>query len=307
MTQAAPGLDFFRCPCCGTTDTPATAPKTVTCAGCGHVFARWEGLPLLVPDWQHHEAQLAQARQVNPAWYLEEQLPEQESPWRHHLRLRRRYVQRAIRRHLRGLGLDRAPRLLDLGCGDGSNLGWLAELARDAYGCDYNLVRLARCKARHPRVGLFLGDLLALPVADDFFDVVFFNHVVEHIPDDVAALAQVRRILRPGGLLVVGAPNEGSWWWQIAYKRDPASRQNTDHVHFYTGPTLEGRLRAAGLTVTARHALGCGIPDWTLDTRLRQHKLVHDLFELAGRLLPEAVHSSLYVLATKEHHASTAS
>ena len=64
-------------------------------------------------------------------------------------------------------------------------------------------------------------------------DVVFLNHVLEHVPDDEGALRSVRRVLRPGGLLILGVPNEGCGWWQLAYRLQPKSRAQSDHVHFY--------------------------------------------------------------------------
>lgn len=49
-------------------------------------------------------------------------------------------------------------------------------------------------------------DLTALPDADDSFDVVICNHVLEHIPDDLAAMREVHRVLRPGGFAVLQHP-----------------------------------------------------------------------------------------------------
>ena len=64
-----------------------------------------------------------------------------------------------------------------------------------------------------PSATLLLADILDYPAGDAAFDLVLFHHVIEHILDDTAALATVRRILKPGGLLVLGTPNEGCWWW----------------------------------------------------------------------------------------------
>lgn len=291
-------FDVLLCPACGRAGLTALAGEMATCSACAAVYQAPAGVPVLVREPETFLAGIEEARLVNPLWYLDEQPAEAASPWRHHLKKRRQYVERALTRHL---GADRlAPRLLDLGCGDGTNLAWLARFAERVYGSDYNPVRLARAKARHPAATLYLADILDYPAAADSFDVIFFNHVIEHVPDDIAALRAVRHILRPGGLLVLGTPNEGAWWWQWAYRRDPASLHGTDHCHFYTARTMEAKMIKAGFDVRAIHHLGWGPPDWALDGRIRRYKLVDDLFTLFGRVFLPRQASSLYLLATKE-------
>ncbi len=287
----------LHCPKCRTAEL--RFEHDVSCSKCGARFPIESGVPLLVPDLTGHEAQMSQARAVNPDWYRSVQLPEDSSPWRHHLKKRRLYVTSRIRRELARRGRTRADRLLDLGCGDGNNLLWLAEHADSLYGSDYNIVRLARARTRSPDTTLFLADILDYPANDGAFDVVFFNHVIEHIPADEAALATVKRILAPGGLLVLGTPNEGAWWWQLAYKRAPEIRRTTDHVHFYTADAIRRKMERAGLRVFEVEHLGWGPPDWELDGRWRQHKWVDDFFERVGRVILPKQASSLYLLATK--------
>jgi SAM-dependent methyltransferase len=242
---------------------------------------------------------LAEARSVNPQWYLEEQPPEQSSPWRHHLRKRREYVQSVLSKELSKRKLEKFPALLDLGCGDGNNCLWLKEFADTLYASDYNMVRLPRAHALVPGAMVFLADIMSYPAEDNSFDCIFFNHVLEHIPDDIGALRIVRRILKPGGLLVLGAPNEGCWWWQLAYKRDPESMKTTDHVHFYTAKSVCEKLHAVGLEYNAVKYMGWGPPDWTWDIKLRTYKILDDLFETVGRVFLPHQASSLYILATK--------
>ncbi len=236
----------------------------------------------------------------NPDWYVLEQPPEMASPWRHHLRKRRRYVEAVLRRELNLRHLTQVPALLDLGCGDGNNLAWLAPFGERVYGSDYNLIRLARARKRCPDATLFLADILDYAARDSCFDVIFFNHVIEHIRDDGRALQSVQRILKPGGVLVLGTPNEGAWWWQLAYRRAPEVFAGTDHVHFYTADTIGRKMVAAGLRLVETKHLGWGPPDWAWDGRLRQHKWLDDLFEHIGRILLPRQASSLYLIATKD-------
>lgn len=271
----------------------------LSCPACAHFYPIEGGIPLLVSDLGAHETAMTHARQANYEWYREEQSPEDLSPWRHHLKKRRKYVSDSIRREMQRRGRDRSVRLLDLGCGDGTNLTWLSNLTESLYGSDYNITRLIRALARMPDSTLFLGDILDYPVVDNFFDVVYFNHVIEHIADDESALATAYRILAPGGLLVLGTPNEGSWWWQFAYRRAPEVLKSTDHVHFYTAETIRKKLEDEGFKVFEVKHMGWGPPDWHLDGQWRQYKFFDDLFEVLGRTLLPKQASSLYLLATK--------
>jgi SAM-dependent methyltransferase len=294
-------VGVFRCPSCRA-PLAVEAGAEPRCQRCGAGYGLHEGIPLLVADWAKHEARLEAARRDNPGWYVDAQAPEETSPWRHHLRKRRRYVEGVLRREQARRGA-RIPRLLDLGCGDGSHLPWLGAFAETLYGCDFNLVRLDRARRRCPEARLFLCDMLDPPLEDAVFDVVFFNHVIEHIEDDQTALATVYRILRSDGLLVLGTPNEGCWWWQLAYRRDPDSRANTDHVHFYTADSIGEKVRRAGFELVETHHMGWGPPDWHWDARLRRHKLLDDSFEWVGRALLPRQASSLYLLARRRSAA----
>lgn len=257
------------------------------------------GIPLLVRDPEAHENDMAGAKAVNPLWYQDEQSPEETSPWRHHLRKRRLYVSGLLKRELAARGEEKASRLLDLGCGDGNNLAWLGQFAHSLWGSDYNLIRLARAKKIMPEAETFLANILDYPAPDNTFDMIFFNHVIEHIPDDMAALKEIRRILAPGGRLVLGAPNEGCWWWQLAYQRDPESLKTTDHVHFYTLPLIRERMENAGFRILETKYMGWGPPDWRLDGKIRKYKWVDDAFEFAGKLFFPSQASSFYLLANK--------
>ena len=268
-----------------------------TCRQCGVRYTVEHDIPLLVRDWRRHEDELIKARAVKPEWYLQEQPPDQFSPWRHHLKKRRRFVETAISQYLADRNIQRADTLLDLGCGDGNHLEYLTKYADKLFGSDYNLTRLVRARFRHSSARLFLADVLDYPARDDYFDIVFFNHVLEHIRDDAKALATISRILKPRGLLVLGVPNEGAWWWQLAYRLQPETRAKTDHVHFYTADVITVKLRQQGFSILDVKYLGWGPPHWGWDGRIRKYKWVDDGFELLGRHLIPKQASSLYILA----------
>jgi SAM-dependent methyltransferase len=299
QTIGAPRDAILRCLRCGQDGMLELSAAEARCRSCDETFPSADGIPVLARHYDRLAREIDEARKVNPAWYETEQPSEIASPWRHHLRKRRLYVEGVLSRELAKRGGSKAARILDLGCGDGNHLPWLAGFAERLYGSDYNVVRLARARARFPNATLFLGDILDFPVAGGAFDIVFFNHVIEHIPADEAALTTVARILAPGGIMVLGTPNEGAWWWQLAYRRAPEVRATTDHVHFYTAESISAKTRAAGLEIVEIEHMGWGPPDWRLDGRIRKYKVIDDLFEAVGRRIMLRQASSLYVTATK--------
>jgi len=112
-------------------------------------------------------------------------------------------------------------RLLDVGCGQGPNMATLHNMGWDVYGVDLNETAVQEVRelfGDHVK----LGDFLDVHYDDHSFDVVLFNHSLEHLYDPVCALRDARRILDDKGVLVVTVPNAGSmearlfgrWWYQ---------------------------------------------------------------------------------------------
>lgn len=108
------------------------------------------------------------------------------------------------------------------------------------------------------------GDLLALPFADASFDRVIAAEVLEHIPRDEPAMAELARVLRPGGLAAVTVPR----WLpeRICWALSDAYHANEGgHVRIYRADELAGRLAGAGLEAVGRdHAHALHSPYWWL-------------------------------------------
>jgi SAM-dependent methyltransferase len=98
-------------------------------------------------------------------------------------------------------------RVLDCGCGAGEWVRALVARGADAFGVERDPRKLAQA-APAPALAARLasGDLEALAFADASFDLLLANEVLEHVPDDRAALVEMRRVLRPGGRLLVLSP-----------------------------------------------------------------------------------------------------
>jgi SAM-dependent methyltransferase len=101
--------------------------------------------------------------------------------------------------------------VIDIGCGNGL---YLAELARRRHvgpvaGLDLSpgMLLAARERARHTR--LVAGDAARLPLRDAAIDVALAMHMLYHVPDPASAVAELRRVTRPGGAVVIGLNGDG--------------------------------------------------------------------------------------------------
>jgi SAM-dependent methyltransferase len=164
---------------------------------------------------------------------LQAMLSADEKHWWY--RGRRRVLRAAIER----LPLGPDARLLDAGCGSGRTLDDLARYGRVS-GVDLSPEAVAAARRRgHDDV--HLGRVEEMPFPDATFDVVTCLDVIEHTPDDGATLAELRRVTRPGGLLVATVPAyQGLWSWH-----------DEVNLHFrrYDSASLRGAARSAGLDV----------------------------------------------------------
>ena len=166
--------------------------------------------------------------------------------------------------------------VLDLGCGEGRHafeayrrgasvvavdwgqsevettkrwLGAIAEAGEAPAGARFEVVR---------------GDLTALPVPDASVDRVMASEVLEHIPDDVTAMAEIHRVLKPGGRMVITVPRYGPEriCWALS---DEYHANEGGHIRIYRGGVLRDRLASVGLVPgRTHHAHSLHAPFWWL-------------------------------------------
>jgi len=131
--------------------------------------------------------------------------------------------------------------ILDAGCGDGINILGLKIILKELNlnytikAIDINVIRLERVKKIFPCVDLEQIDITHETITTEKFDLIVFNHVLEHIKNDEKALKNLSKALDVEGLLILGIPNEGCL---LATLRNHLFQRKilkyTDHVHFYT-------------------------------------------------------------------------
>ena len=152
-------------------------------------------------------------------------------------------------------------RVLDLGCGDGAFAAALVQAGAAVTGVDVAAEAVRRARVRAPQARIEqVAEGAALPLAEDAFDVVWAGEVLEHVADVVGLLAEVRRVLRWGGTLLVTTPNlprvaialEALRGAPLEQRLDPRA----DHLRFFTARTLAALLRDAGFADAAVRAHG---------------------------------------------------
>ncbi len=150
----------------------------------------------------------------------------------------RAVVESWLRRAIAEAELGDRPSLIDVGAGTGGMLDRISGLC-DAWGVEYSPDGAAFSHSRGVRV--LRGGLPHLPLASDGFDLALSMDVFEHVEDDVAAMADVRRVLRPGGRLIMTVPAL-QWLWS---RHDEALH----HHRRYDRAMLVSRLEQAGFRV----------------------------------------------------------
>lgn len=150
------------------------------------------------------------------------------------------------------LDIEEDDRVLDVGCGTGFGTEGLLQHSANVHGLDQSTHQLEKAWAKLGKldpVNFYRGDAERLPFKDETFDVVWSSGSIEYWPDPVATLAELRRITKPGGQVLVVGPNnpKTSILKRLAdaimlfYNREEADRMFkeagfTDVRHLETGP-----------------------------------------------------------------------
>ena len=227
-------------------------------------------------------------------------------------------------------------RVLDMGCGGGRHAFSAYRRGADVVALDMSEKDLREVEVMFRAMELegevpagasataVRGNAYALPFADASFDRVIAAEVLEHLPDDVDAMTELARVLRPGGLIAVTVPRWGPEKVCWALSEDYHEVEG-GHVRIYRGSELVSRLKATGLVkLGTHHAHALHAPYWWLKcavgvtndanplVRAYHSLLVWDMVKqplltrVAERVLQPVVGKSLVVYLRKPEPARAA-
>jgi SAM-dependent methyltransferase len=178
--------------------------------------------------------------------------------------------------------------VLDAGCGAGQGTGKLLARGAQVIALDLGPDLVALTRARHG-VPAVVGDLMQLPFPDDHFRYIFSSEVIEHTPQSAQALAELYRVLRPGGHLVLSTPN---WLWQYPVRLASALglRPYDGLENFLKPGQLRGILEALGGQTQAHvgiHLLPFQVYAW--------HSLLRRVDRYGAQLLPLMINQAIHI------------
>ena len=197
--------------------------------------------------------------------------------WRHWL------AHQAFRGCLRVVGLDRERErsrrlyldrlrpgtVLEVGCGAGQRLARLRDCGWQVQGQEID-PEAARVARETFGLEVHVGLLAAAELGAARFDAVAMNHVIEHVPEPVQLLTECRRLLKPGGTLVVVTPNTDSFL-HARFGRCWRGLEPPRHLHLFSPRTLGKIARRAGFPgpkcwTTAANAFGVAVGSLRIQT-----------------------------------------
>jgi len=143
-------------------------------------------------------------------------------------------------------------RMLDVGCGLGAYVRKLRAFSPDVYGVDIDPDKVAKAQLDLEHISLAPAE--KLPFADEFFDIILLHEVLEHVEDDVRAVNEAYRVIKPRGRLIIFVPNRlypfethGIYWCGqyhfgnyplVNYLPDTLRNRLCPHVRTYTVHSL---------------------------------------------------------------------
>ncbi|MEM2169786.1 MAG: class I SAM-dependent methyltransferase, partial [Candidatus Bathyarchaeia archaeon] len=155
-----------------------------------------------------------------------------------------------------GLSAEKRGRLIDIGCGNGQFLALMRDLGWEVLGVEPD-VEAARVAEDTFGIKVIPSTLEEASLPDASADVITMNHVIEHVHDPITLLKECRRVLRPGGMLVVVTPNLNSFgrrlWGKAWLHWDPPR-----HYFIFSAKSLLDCARRTGLQVKACQIIARG-------------------------------------------------
>lgn len=195
------------------------------------------------------------------------------------------------------LGVGPGTTMIDIGCGAGRHSFEAYRRGADVTAFDQDKEELENVATMFEamaeagevpdtaRAEAVSGDALALPYPDDTFDCVVASEILEHVPQDEAAITELVRVLKGGGKLAVTVPR---WLperlcWLLS---DEYHANEGGHIRIYKADDLRAKIRSRGMRFThSHHAHALHSPYWWMKCAVGVDKSEHTVVRAYHRLL----------------------
>jgi SAM-dependent methyltransferase len=228
----SPRWEDVACDLCGEDDPALWLKKDgfhyVRCLRCGLVY--------VTPRLRDHLLQQEKFYQILTGGNLEAAVERDRNP---------RRMKSLIQAARSYLPYKRNGILLDVGCGFGAFLGAAKSVGWKAWGVEVASLAVSVASRYHD---VFHGYLSDAPYEPNSFDVVRLNNVIEHVPSPRALLGDIRRVIRPGGLLFISTPNVESFTAALQGVRWRYV-QGEHHIYLFSLRTIRRLLETEGFKI----------------------------------------------------------
>ncbi len=159
--------------------------------------------------------------------------------------------------------LEPGVKFLDVGCGLGLGLAYAHQLGCELYATEFDKESLEFVKSRFP-VKTHHGDLSSAKYDDNFFDFIHISHVIEHLPDPRAYIKEMKRILKPGGIMAIGTPDMSSRlytfhrWFNFLRFRIPDVIDGLEHTFIFPKKRLRSITEEEGFIIIDHYTHNLG-------------------------------------------------
>lgn len=164
----------------------------------------------------------------------------------------------------------KSDKLLDIGCASGRQIFKIADQIAEGQGVDIAASFIARAdefkeKKQLKHVHFQVSEIESLPFPSAYFNKIICAEVLEHVADKDAALKEIKRVLSPGGALIVSVPNlnaDGTWWGRVLrflrvrrfvslehFSQAELKKHGDSHVREFTPQSLREWLERSGFKV----------------------------------------------------------
>jgi SAM-dependent methyltransferase len=202
------------------------------------------------------------------------------------------------------LAIGAGTKVIDVGCGAGRHSFEAYRRGADVIAFDQNaadlndvdeILQAMKDQGEAPewaRAEVVKGDALDLPYADGTFDCVIASEILEHVPEDDRAIAELVRVLKPGGALAITVPR----WLSDEYHANEGG-----HIRIYRADALRDKVLGHGLRLThTHHAHALHSPFWWLKCAVGTSKSDHPAVAAYHKLLVWDMMSQPWLTRTAE-------